>query len=417
MIAYHYPPVLGSSGVHRTLQFSRHLSERGWEPIILTVHPRAYAATVEDQLASIPPNVHVERAFALDTMRHLSIRGRYPSWLALPDPWWTWWLGAVPRGLRLIRSLRPEVIWSTFPIATAHKIGLSLHLRTGVPWVADFRDAMTEPGYPSPPIKWRSQRRIEERAVRACSRAVFTTEGALSLHAERYPDVPKDRWVVIPNGYDEEDFRRAEKRMAGKPRKPDGGPIVLLHSGIIYPEERDPRAFFEAISRLKRAGVVSPEKLRVVLRGTGHDSCHRRLISERGIEDLVFLEPSLPYADALVEMLTTDVLLLLQASMCNHQIPAKLYEYVRSRRPVLALTDPDGDTADTLRNMGIDSIIPLDSADAIEEYLPRYLEAYRTGRAAHASEEGISSCSRRHRTAELAHLLDVVSMQTRTDGS
>jgi glycosyltransferase involved in cell wall biosynthesis len=409
LIAYHYPPVLGSSGVHRTLQFSRHLPAYGWQPAVLTVDPRAYRARSQDQVASIPAGVEVERAFALDTERHLSIRGRYPAWLALPDQWWTWRFAAVSRGLRLIRRFQPHALWSTFPIATAHRIGLSLHRRTGLPWVADFRDAMTEPGYPSPPIRWRSQRRLEEEAVGSCARAVFTTEGALRMYADRYPAIPADRWAVIANGYDEEDFQQAEAEAARRPAREPGGPVTLVHSGIVYPEERDPRAFFAALSRLKRAGVVSAQRLRIVLRGTGHDAHHAQLVAENDIGDLVSLEPSLPYTEALVEMLTTDALLLLQASMCNHQIPAKVYEYVRARRPVFALTDPAGNTAETLREAGLGPIVPLDSADAIAEALPRFLDDFEAGRAIHARDDAVIACSRHGRSGELARLLDLVS--------
>ena len=107
MIAYHFPPLQGSSGIQRTLKFSRYLPEFGWQPLVLTVHPRAYPATSQDQLAEIPPRLAVYPAFALDAARHLSLKGRYPRWLALPDRWSSWWFGAVPAGLALIRRYRP----------------------------------------------------------------------------------------------------------------------------------------------------------------------------------------------------------------------------------------------------------------------------------------------------------------------
>jgi hypothetical protein len=151
MIAYHFPPVRGSSGIQRTVRFARWLPELGWEPIILTAHPRAYEATVEDAANEVQPGMVVCRAFALDAARHLSIAGRYPDWLALPDRWSSWWLGAVPAGLSLIRRLRPDAIWSTHPLATAHRIGATLHRLTGLPWVADFRDPMAQDGYPRMP--------------------------------------------------------------------------------------------------------------------------------------------------------------------------------------------------------------------------------------------------------------------------
>ena len=42
MIAFHFPPLAGSSGIQRTLRFARHLPQFGWEPLVLTAHPRAY---------------------------------------------------------------------------------------------------------------------------------------------------------------------------------------------------------------------------------------------------------------------------------------------------------------------------------------------------------------------------------------
>src|SRR5262245_14053771 len=154
MIAFHFPPLAGSSGIQRTLSFARHLPRLGWRPLILAAHPRAFSSVSDDQLADIPSEVVVERAFALDSSRHLAIAGRYPAFAARPDRWISWWLGAVPRGLTMIRRYRPAAIWSTYPIATAHKIASTLHRLSGLPWVADFRDPMTEDGYPADPKIW-----------------------------------------------------------------------------------------------------------------------------------------------------------------------------------------------------------------------------------------------------------------------
>src|SRR6266513_372270 len=136
MIAFHYPPSQGSSGVHRTLNFSRYLPDHGWQPIILTVTPGAYPAIEQSGYARIPVNFPVERALALDSAQHLAVGGAYPKWIAMPDRWIRWWPAGLMRGLQLIWRHRPKVIWSTFPIATAHLIALSLHRLPGVPWVA-----------------------------------------------------------------------------------------------------------------------------------------------------------------------------------------------------------------------------------------------------------------------------------------
>src|SRR6266849_6201729 len=119
LIAYHFPPCGFSSGMQRTLCFSRDLREHNWAPLVLTAHPRAYAAIKTGQLRQVPNDVPVRAAFALDTKRHLGIGGRYHGWMALPDPWVSWLPGAIASGIQMIHKYRPEVLWSTYPIATA----------------------------------------------------------------------------------------------------------------------------------------------------------------------------------------------------------------------------------------------------------------------------------------------------------
>ena len=80
MVAYHFPPLAGSSGIQRTLRFVQHLPAFGWQPLVLTTQTGAYERISNDLLADVPHDVTVRRAFALDTTRHLSIKGRYLGW-------------------------------------------------------------------------------------------------------------------------------------------------------------------------------------------------------------------------------------------------------------------------------------------------------------------------------------------------
>ena len=373
---------------------------------MLTAHPRAYERSDPDRMKDVPDDVEVCRAFALDSKRHLSVRGAYLGFTALPDRWVSWTLGAVVSGLGLVRRHRPRVLWSTYPIATAHVAGFFLHRLTGLPWIADFRDSMTEPGYPADPRQFRAYRWIERKAVMHASRCVFTTPGARTMYRERYPDVPSERWVVLPNGYEEALFRDAE---ADRAPRADDAPITLVHSGVLYPKERDPRPFFGALADLKGAGAIAAGNFRVVLRASGSEEYHARYIRENGIDDLVSLEPAVPYRDALGEMLAADGLLLFQASNCNHQVPAKTYEYLRAKRPVFAMTDPAGDTASVLREAGIDTMARLDSRAEIAAGLEDFLARVREGRAPLADDDEIRRHSRRARTEDFAALLDEVA--------
>jgi glycosyltransferase involved in cell wall biosynthesis len=404
MIAFHFPPLAGSSGIQRTISFARHLPRFGWEPIILTAHPRAYERVSNDQLADLPSDVIVERAFALDSSRHIAVMGRYPGFAARPDRWVTWWLGAVPTGLKMIGKYRPHAIWSTYPIATAHMIGRTLHHLSGLPWIADFRDPMAQDGYPADPKTWQSFRKIEERALRNASFSVFVTPGAARTYRERYPDVPEACIAVIENGYDEESFAR----LNDSPQNMDPllpGTFTLVHSGIVYPSERDPTQLFQALRLMLDDGRLKPGELRVRLRASGHETPLAKLIGEFRLTEVVELAPPLPYRGALQEMMRADGLLVLQAGNCNDQIPAKVYEYLRCRRPIVALTDPQGDTARVLREAGIQSIARLDSAQDISSELPRFLDQVRRAQVVRPDEAFVRVASRLERTREFAGLL------------
>jgi dTDP-4-amino-4,6-dideoxygalactose transaminase/glycosyltransferase involved in cell wall biosynthesis len=405
MIAFHFPPLAGSSGIQRTLRFARHLPQFGWEPLVLTADPRAYERVSDDQVDDVRAGSIVERAFALDSARHLAVRGRYPAFIARPDRWATWWLGAIPRGLAMIRKYRPQVIWSTYPIATAHRIGRTLHRLSGVPWVADFRDPMAQEGYPADPKTWRSFKRIEQDALHVAASSVFVTPGAARLYRSRYPDVPHERIAVIENGYDEDSFQLLDGSAAGAgPLIP--GTLTLVHSGVVYPSERDPTQFFHALRRMLDEGTLHPGELRVRLRASAHEGLLAQLIGRYAVADVVELAPPIPYRDALKEMMRADGLLVLQASNCNEQIPAKVYEYLRCGRPIIGLTDPAGDTANMLRRAGIDNIVRLDSAEDIARELRRFLGEMQRGEAALPNAAYVMGASRLQRTRELADLLD-----------
>lgn len=412
MISFQFPPMAGTSGVQRALRFAQQLPEEGWTPGVLTVHPRAYEQTARDLVDEVPDGMTVRRAFGLDAARQLSLAGRYPGLLARPDRWTSWWLGAVPAGLAMIRRERPDVIWSTYPIPTAHCIADTLARLSGLPWVADFRDPMAHDGYPADPVLWRSFEAVERRVFRRARRMTFTTPGAARLYAQRYPQAA-DRVRVIENGYSEEAFAAAQPHSethSGTKSETDGttqgAPRVLLHSGVVYPDWRSPAGLFQALASARAAGRLSPASFQLRLRATAHDDFVRQLATQHGVADLVQVLPALPYVDALSEMLGADGLLLLQSRDCNDQIPAKAYEYLRAGRPILTLADPAGDTAQLMHRAGLPHQAPLEDAAAIDSALRHFLEDWLQPSAFRPDAALVRSCSRRARTTELARVLD-----------
>ena len=409
MLAYHFPPLAGGSGILRTLGFARHLPDCGWQPLVLSPAPLAYAQRGDTQLAQIGAQATVRRTLALDAARHLAIAGRYPRCLALPDRWSSWWLSAVPAGMRMIRQYRPDAIWSTYPIATAHLIAMTLQKLSGLPWIADQRDPMLDDSdplalYPPEARLHRMHAWIEQRIAARSPAIVCTTPGAIDAHRRRLAHVGRERFCLIENGHDDDEGAAPLDGPQGRRSR-----FQLLHSGVIYPSERDPQALFEALARLRHDGVLHAHNFQLVLRATGHDAWLASLLVKYGILDLVRLEPLQPHGTALQEMLAADGLLLLQAANCNAQIPAKLYEYLRCRRPILALTDLAGDSAAKLRHCGIDTIGQLASSSDCARALLRFLELARQGRAPLASPAVVALQSRQARSNALADLLDQVS--------
>lgn len=402
VVAFHFPPLRGSSGIQRTLRFCQYLPRFGWQPVVLTVQPRAYESVGDDLLTALPPDLPVTRAFALDAARHLSVRGRYPRFVADPDRWVSWLPGGVLAGMSLIRRFSPQAIFSTYPIATAHRIALSLHRRSGLPWIADFRDPMAQDDYPDDAVIRRHLHALEANVVRRAARVLFTSATAIDTCRARYPDVPPERFLLLENGYDEEAF-------AGLFPRPGARRQVLLHSGIVYTWERDPTAFMQALGTLKKAGAVSAATLEVRFRASANDALLRDLARAHDVADIVTLVPPLPYREALAEMLDVDALLLLQAANCNSQIPAKAYEYLRAGKPIACFTDVRGDTAQLLRRAGLAPLAPLDAPDRIAEALPRFLAEVSQGKAPVADAHFVQDCSRLARTQVLGSLLHAVA--------
>jgi glycosyltransferase involved in cell wall biosynthesis len=247
---------------------------------------------------------------------------------------------------------------------------------------------------------------VEQRVARRATATTFCTDSARRIYQERHPDRrPGQLAEVIANGFDPEPFAQVEAE--SPPCHADGaaqGGLTLVHSGTLYPgPDRDPGAFLAALQAL-RSKAALPPGLRVVLRATGFDRTYAPLIERLGLTDVVQLAPSVPYRAALAEMLAADGLLLFQGHTSNPAVPAKVYEYLRARRPILALADGAGETAGLLRRAGVGRIVPIDDPVAIEaalgEFLPKLVARTEPVLSAAAADE----FSRVHRVAEFATL-------------
>ena len=408
MLAFHFPPFAQSSGSIRTLSFVRQLPSHHWQPVVLTARSYAYPEVDDRSLSLVPPGARVIRAVGLDVGRHLAIAGRYPTWLATPDRWNTWAAAAFVSGLAFIRRHGVAVLWATFPIASALSAAMALHRFTKVPLIADLRDPMVYEGWPEDRWMRATYGRIEKRVVALASAVVVTTPGARRLYVERYPDVPPSRFRVIANGVDDAmNADSANNEFVGKPT------IVLVHSGLMEVPDRDPTAFFEAIAQMRKQGDLVDQTLRVVLRATGRDEQYRRQIEALGIGGIVFIEPRISYPEAVEEMRRADGLLLFQGAQCNRQIPAKAYEYLACRRPIIGLIDSAGDTYDLVAHQWkVPYVANMDSALSIADVLRKFISDVRRQDVFVPDASLVKQHSRAVGAGKLAQLFDEVTGNT-----
>lgn len=408
MIAYHFPPIQGSSGVHRTVQFAKHLPDLGWQPIVVTVHPRAFPATGNDLPAEISKKCVVKHAFALDSARHLSIKGRYLGFTAIPDRWASWWPGGVWECLQAVRKYKPHAIWSTFPIATAHMIALTVHRLTGIPWIADFRDPMIQKGNPGNHLIRKAYQLLEKDIVKNASSCVVVTQSALREYVNRYPEKGPTHWQVIPNGYDESMFKPCDGLVNNDKNKLDKQRITMLHSGILYGEGRNPNAFLDAVKSYLNDNSVD---LKIVFRGCGigKKTKIRESISDFGLSDRVFARSVVSYSDAIKEMIQSDILLVFQGAIYNRQIPAKIYEYIRAGRPILALIDKNGETAQFLKKWDGVYMANIESSQSIKRALIKIINDVKSKKKLVRKKEDVTLLSRANGTKHLASLLNKFS--------
>ncbi len=222
MLAYFFPP-LGGGGVQRTLKHVKYLPDEGFDAIVVTTR-FGWSPMRDPTLGEeVRPETVVIRAPELPlqlvkwglgrALRRTGLPSHLTAYVGWPDEMAGWVPGATWHALKAVRRYRPDVLYSTLSPASAHLVALMVSRATGIPWVADFRDAWTKnpQGERLPrPFAWLSAR-LERAVVRRASYLVVVDESVELL--EVGPDDP--RFLVIRNGVDPEDVVRVNARPRG----------------------------------------------------------------------------------------------------------------------------------------------------------------------------------------------------------
>jgi glycosyltransferase involved in cell wall biosynthesis len=417
MLIPFFPP-MGGGGVYRPLSFVSHLPRHGWRTTVIA--PRGDAFWISDpSLAQrVPAECRVIRTRTLSgqgvlararggrasprrSSRGFALARRAAAALLVPDTYAGWRPFAQRAALAAARLERFDALYSTSPPESTHLAALSVHRRTGLPWVADFRDPWMNLHLLDPPsaLHARLHRRMEARVCAGAEVVVTTRWHEAALRAAH----PLARVVRIGNGFDGDEVRAVEEV------RPAPRPFRVVHAGMLT-QGRSAVPFLEALARWLASAPDARGEVAVEFLGPREDA-NERALSRLGLGDVARFCDTLPHAETLRAERAAHVLLLIKHANPRYDglVPGKLYEYIGLARPVLALAPPGEarDLVQTLRRG--ETADPSDVAE-IARRLGVMFAHYRAGRLDASYDLSPRPEFDRARLAgELAALLDRVA--------
>lgn len=251
---------------------------------------------------------------------------------------WSWSLPATVRSLWLIHKYKPTVLYTTGGAYSAHLAGYWIKRITGIHWIAEIHDPMVKPGTVPSTRGERFLAYIEGCICRRADLVWWFTEGALRSARQRYPELGDRGMVVLPGV--------AAPVVVGQYRR--GEQMIISHFGSLS-DSRSLQPMVTAVHTLLEQRPDIRSKIRVHIYGTAIDRQGKAEIARHGLEDVFICfgrlerspETGMSGRERVVErMFQADCLLLLHGTIsdCSEYIPSKLYEYMWTGRPVIALT-------------------------------------------------------------------------------
>jgi glycosyltransferase involved in cell wall biosynthesis len=282
---------------------------------------------------------------------------------------------------------------------SAHLVGLALRRKLGIPWVADFRDEWTTNPYLRDryPTGWhrRLNRSLERTVLEEADRVVCVSRPWLDALRGVAPGLSADKFSALPNGYDAEHFP------TGPGHRPDRFRVV--YTGTFY-GHRSPGVFFEAVRRAIAPGRIPPDDLEIVF--MGHRSAGRE--TDPGLGGVLRAVEHRPYFESLELMRSAALLLLVvppEGGTGNHT--GKLFPYLASGRPILALAPAKNVAAELVRSSRSGTVVPPDDPDGIARALVDGHAAWKRGEAFTGQDrERIARYEADRQAGDWARLLD-----------
>ena len=401
MIAYHYPP-LGGGGVFRTLKFTKYLPQFGFQPYVLTVKNPMYITRDPTLLRDIPSEVKVFRtsSFEYRILRAPRLLNIDLKWFYIPDVNTGWLPFAVQAGAKIIKKENIDVIFATFPLATSLLIGFLLKKKTKKPLVIDFRDPWTDSPFTEYPTKLHEniEKKMEETILTQANYVTAAGDSIKQSFIKRYPFI-KSKIEVITNGFDPDDFK--DLKIQEQTNK-----FRIGHAGSLY-GVRTARPFLIALKELTEEKADLREKLEIIFVGNyGKET--PLLVKNFRLEDFVKLIRYISHKECLELMLNSHTLLLLitaKGPRGKGILTGKLFEYLASRTPILAIAPENGAAANIIKSLKAGTVVSPNNIPLIKQTIFEFYEKWKKGKLAKITND-ITKYDRRFLTQRLAQTLE-----------
>lgn len=375
LISYYFPPD-GGAGTQRAAKFCRYLPNHGWEVTVLTRTVPAVRGRWEPEDATLKLEVP-----GCVGVRRVAPAGCPVAWgLEVParDPVRPWVEPAFAAAMQLASETPPDVVLITMSPFGLARLGVQIQRLLKLPVVYDLRDPWALDG-------WRRYRSRGEwnTDLRRMRGTLSSADGVIANTPEarhamgQLGELDPNRVAVIPNGYDAADFDDVVPATL-----PEHFPLdaaVLVHTGTLHDSAANPAGvkdrlrswlshrpepiipsgrslvhLLRAVSLLRRGGCVGIDRLRIVIVGALQPAS-LELIQRSGVSDLVHTTGYVSHRKSISWLLAADALFLplhgLPPGRRSLIVPGKTYEYLASRKPILACL-PDGDARDIVAESG-----------------------------------------------------------------
>lgn len=428
IITYYWPPS-GGAGVQRWLKFVKYMRDYGWEPVVYTPLNPEMPVVDESLTKDIPQGITILKTkitepysfYKFFSGRKENINTGFLSekenkgwkeklavWIRgncfIPDARKFWIRPSVKFLGQWLEKNNVDVIISSGPPHSMHLIALNLKEKTGLPWLADFRDPWTNIDYYHDLMLTKASDRkhqeLEKKVLHFADAVVSAGKTMSDEFASIAGNTAKTKLRVISNGYDDDDLPKAKIPLSKK--------FTITHAGTLV-RTRNPVSLWKSLSEMIEENQRFADDLEIVLAGKADVSVNESL-KNSGLEKFVSRKGYVSHEDAVKLLASSQVLLLVLNDTPNAKgiLTGKLFEYLSSRRPILAIGPEDGDAAEIINECQAGMTVNFQSADKMKQTIAEFYRQFKSG-SVECKSTGIEKYSRKALTGKLTELLNQIS--------